>query len=630
MDIVSEQSLAEIDWAALTGSIFHPSPAAWEDEVFYFLLLDRFSNGREQGYRGNDGEIVVGGDTPLFKPSDAGNAIRTEDEARRWRESGGRWAGGTLQGLTSKLGYLHRLGVTAVWVSPVFKQVAFEDSYHGYGVQDFLDVDPHFGTREDLRAMVQAAHALGIRVVLDIILNHAGNVFRYRPDRYWTQRPGMGEQFLDPRWDGNLYEVEGFHDAHGNATLPFGRLEGAYREAARPNGAIWPEEFQDTEIFTRKGHISNWDYDPEFREGDFASLKDIALGCGLTDDYQPSAALLALCKVYKFWMAFTDADGYRVDTVKHMDPGAARFFAANLHEFAQRLGKENFYLIAEVAGGRERAVDTLETTGLDAALAIADEPGKLEALVKGYVDPAGYFGLFRNSLQVGKESHVWFRNKVVTTVDDHDQIRKGGAKARFCAGDQASSRLALACLALNVTTLGIPCIYYGSEQLFDGAGDNDRYIREAMFGGEFGAFRSRGRHCFDEDGPTYQEVAKILAIRKEKIALRRGRQYLREISDEADGYNFGLPAVIGGRMRSIVPWSRLFDDHETLLAINTDPDRPRTAWVLVDNDLQQGAKMRCLYSTDTTEIGQELEPERKERGKAVRLTVPAAGFVIYE
>ena len=277
---MTERSLAEIDWRTLTGSAFQPSPPAWEDEVFYFLLLDRFSDGRERDYRGNDGEMVAGGETPLLRPSDTGNAIRTESDASRWRDSGSRWAGGTLQGLTSKLGYLQRLGVTAVWVSPVFKQVAFEDSYHGYGVQDFLGVDPHFGTRDDLKEMVRTAHALGIRVVLDIILNHSGNVFRYRPDRYWTKRDGTEEQFLDPRWDGSTYEVEGFHDEHGNPTLPFGRLQEAHRAAAWPNGAVWPEEFQSAEVFTRKGHISNWDYDPEFREGDFASLKDITLGRG--------------------------------------------------------------------------------------------------------------------------------------------------------------------------------------------------------------------------------------------------------------------------------------------------------------------------------------------------------------
>jgi glycosidase len=90
-------------------------------------------------------------------------------------------------------------------------------------------------------------------------------------------------------------------------------------------------------------------------------------------------------------------------------------------------------------------------------------------------------------------------------------VRKGQDKARFCAGGDGAA-LALAVLALNCTTLGIPCIYYGSEQLLDGAGGNDRYIREAMFGGEFGAFRSRGRHVFREDGGVYQELSRLLAL----------------------------------------------------------------------------------------------------------------------
>ena len=68
------------------------------------------------------------------------------------------------------------------------------------------------------------------------------------------------------------------------------------------------------------------------------------------------------------------------------------------------------------------------------------------------------------------------------------------------------------------TTLGIPCIYYGSEQFFDGHGRNDRYIREAMFGGEFGTFGSRGRHFFNEESPAYRELTKVL-----KFASRGSR-----------------------------------------------------------------------------------------------------------
>ena len=140
----------------------------------------------------------------------------------RWREAGVRWAGGTLKGLASKIGYLQRLGVSAVWISPIFKQVAYQETYHGYGIQNFLEVDPHFGTRQDLRDLVRTAHRHGIYVILDIILNHSGNVFSYSPDRYWTQDPGSGAWYLDPRWDGSPYPVAGFHDPSGQPSLPFG------------------------------------------------------------------------------------------------------------------------------------------------------------------------------------------------------------------------------------------------------------------------------------------------------------------------------------------------------------------------------------------------------------------------
>src|SRR4030095_8374825 len=103
--------------------------------------------------------------------------------------------------------YLARVGVTAIWVSPVFKQVKFQETYHGYGVQNFLDVDPHFGSRDDLKALVQTAHRHGVRVILDIILNHSGAVFSYDPDRYETTDPDTGRTFLDPRWDGREYRV---------------------------------------------------------------------------------------------------------------------------------------------------------------------------------------------------------------------------------------------------------------------------------------------------------------------------------------------------------------------------------------------------------------------------------------
>lgn len=625
---MTEKSLRQVDLDRLTRRRFTPSPAAWEDQVLYFMMLDRFSDGKERDYHDNKGKLVEDGITPLFQPGDEGNAVQNEADAARWREAGGRWVGGTLKGLTSKIGYLQRLGVTALWVSPIFRQTPFHESYHGYGIQNFLDVDPHFGTRQDLRRMVRTAHRHGIYVILDIILNHSGDVFAYDPDRYWTQDPSSGAWYLDPRWDGNEYRVAGYRDPQGQPVLPFG-ADPALEDQAQKGGAILPVEFQPASTFTRKGRISNWDHDPEFMEGDFFDLKDIHLGQGAVDSYIPSPALRALCQVYKYWIAYADIDGFRVDTVKHMEPGATRFFTSVIHEFAQRIGKENFYLIGEITGGRVRAFNTLETTGMDAALGIDDIPDRLEYLVKGYRNPSEYFDLFRNSMLVQKESHIWFRNKVVTLFDDHDQVRKGNYKARFCAGDLDWRKLLLNVLALNVTTLGIPCIYYGSEQGFDGEGDNDRYIREAMFGGEFGAFRSRQRHFFDESNPVYRELAKILALRRQKIALRRGRQYLCPIS--GDGQHFGEPRMIGERMRSVVPWLRLFDEQQMLLAINTDPDQPRSAWVSLEaGHFEPGMKLTCLYSSDAAQIGQVLSVEASGGVTAARLSVSAAGFVIYE
>ncbi|BAY11373.1 alpha-amylase family glycosyl hydrolase [Calothrix sp. NIES-2098] len=597
-----------------------PSPTAWEDRVFYFLMLDRFSDDNENGYKDNHGNLVQTGTTPMFTEAARSNAIKTEADAAHWRDAGTKYVGGKLKGVTSKIGYLKRLGVNAIWISPIFKQVEFQDTYHGYGIQNFLEVDPHFGSRDDLRDLVKVAHENGIHVILDIILNHTGNVFSYENS--------------DTPWNGNPYKVQGFNDLSGHPTLPFTKTD-PKNLATWPQSldSVWPVEFQDPAVFTCKGHISNWDYDPEFREGDFCDLKDVHHGTGDADNYQVAPGLRYLCEVYKFWIAYADLDGFRIDTVKHMDIGATRFFASAIHEFAQSLGKDQFFLVGEITGGRERAFHTRELTGLDAALGIDDIPDKLEYLVKGWRNPNDYFSLFRNSVLLDKDSHTWLRDKVVTMYDDHDQVRKGGEKARFCA-DPDATKVALNVLALNAMTLGIPCIYYGSEQGFDGQGgseESDRYIREAMFGGEFGAFRSKGMHFFDEDCSIYRELAQILDIRSQHITLKRGRQYLREISAPEDGVKFGLPQILNNnRMQSVIPWSRILSDKEILLAINTDYNQPTTAWVTIDNELHsQGDQLRCIYSTDKSQIDQKIKVEARN-GKAVLVKVPAAGFVIFE
>jgi glycosidase len=629
-----ERRIDEIDWDTLSNRSYTPSPATWEDQVLYFLMLDRFSDGNEKGYKNNGNKTVSSGTTLPFKfPDDA-----YQSDRKTWGDNGIHWLGGNLSGLKSKIGYLKRMGITAVWISPVFKQVTSDQhSYHGYGIQNFLDVDPHFGTREDLKTLVDTAHAHGIYVILDIIFNHAGDVFGYDSDRYETIHDD-GHTYMDPRWDRNHYQVAGYRNAFGEANIPFAPINPDTHPHAWPNDAIWPAELQDSANFTCKGRISSWEYDPEYYEGDFVTLKNIHHGHHTHDDkgnrdldkYHPNEALRLLCEAYKFWIGYADVDGYRVDTVKHMEIGATRYFTSVIKEFAQEIGKENFYLIGEITGGRDRAFDTLEPTGLDAALGINEIPDNLEYLAKGYRNPNDYFSLFRNSLALKRSSHTWFGQHVITLFDDHDQVRKGKNKARFC-GDKYNNgyKHLSAVIGLNLTTIGIPCLYYGTEQGFDGAGENDRFLRECMFGGRFGSLQSSNRHFFNEGNKIYQAISNINRIRQENIALRRGRQYLREISATGEEGSFGMPIMIGDQIRSVVPWSRLFNKQEILSAINTDAENSRTAWVTLDNASHNlPAQLTCLYSSNTTQIGLQVTVEARN-GKAAQITVPPGGFVIY-
>jgi hypothetical protein len=148
-----------------------------------------------------------------------------------------------------------------------------------------------------------------------------------------------------------------------------------------------------------------------------------------------------------------------------------------------------------------------------------------------------------------------------------------------------------------------------------------------MFGGTFGSFRSKDRHFFDESTHTYRQLARVLDIRRNDLALLRVRQYHRPISE--DGSSFWYPARIGQeRMTSIVAWSRIMSSREVMCAFNTNLAATRTVWVTMDAGLHSvGDKFQCVYSTDQNQQGSETGAEARN-GLAIKVSVPAAGFVI--
>lgn len=566
---VAPQSVADLDVAAPPAPL-HPSPNDWRDQFIYFLLVDRFDDNR----RG----------TPPYVP---GQTAPPADPTTR-----GRFQGGTLKGVTRRLDYIQGLGCTAVWLSPILKNRRdLDSSYHGYGIQNFLQVDPRFGSLEDLRALTHEAHRRGMYVILDVVLNHTGDVWAY---------PGGVPYYY-----------------HQGEQFPFGHWREADPAAGlQRDDAVWPLELQRPEAFKRRGEIRNWNDLIESRDGDFLSLKELDLP-------QPDV-LDTLIKVYRYWIGAADIDGFRIDTVKHMEDSAAAIFCNALREYAQRIGKHRFFLFGEIVAGddviqrylgRNSRIDGTHERfpSLDAAL---DFPlyFSLEEVIKGFANPQRLRQRYDALRQVYTD-HGEAGRYFVTFVDNHDQMSRPYRRFLHHNPHPAQSVLAIGYL---LTSQGVPCIYYGTEQGFDGGGPDDGYVRECMFGGSWGAFNTAGHHCFNPAHEIYRGISAIAAVRQREPALRYGRQYFREIS--GNGQDFGHP--IDGRCT--LAYSRVLDTEEILVAMNLT-DQTRTDSVTVDRHLSSpGQTMVNLLNS-----AQQAIVQRTAAGRAcVRLDLPAHGMAL--
>ena len=578
--LASERPSSIRDVALPRRERYHPSPADWRDEIIYFLLPDRFSDGREHT-------------RPRVDPAHRESARPPGFRWDRWAQSGGeRWQGGTIAGVASKIAYLRELGVTALWLGPVFKQRRPNDTYHGYAIQDFLDVDPRFGSRGDLVALVDAAHDAGLRIIIDVIFNHTGNNWVYEADvdqppyRPWPSFYARG------RWRTG---GGGLADAVGDG-----------------DDGVWPQELQRDDVYTRAGagSLGAGDFDDphaEFRRTDFVGLRDV--------NYDGSRALDDLARCYKYWIALTDCDGFRIDTLKHVDAETGRNFCGAIKEYAANLGKADFFLVGEVAGDDRSAERYREVLGtnLNATLDIGASRRSLHAVAKGLAPPHTYFDFVR-TWDDDLGSHRNAGRQHVSILDDHDHV--SGDKVRF-SSDAASDHQVVAGVALQMLGLGIPCIYYGSEQALAGperserdkylpdynAGDPppDKYLREAMFGPEhprrsgaagigddasardaelpgFGPFGTSGAHAFDPQSAAFVRIAHLARVRQRFPVLRCGRLYARPIS------NFGRPFA-DAAAGELIAWSRILDDEEALCVVNGHGVVARGADVVVDATL---------------------------------------------
>lgn len=488
-----------------------------EDEIIYFLLPDRFENGDNANDRGGlSGDRLKTGFDPAAK---------------------GFYHGGDLNGLIKRLDYIQHLGATAIWVGPIFKNKAVQGppgqesaGYHGYWITDFTQVDPHFGTNADFKALVDAAHARGMKVYMDIIVNHTADVVKYRecvPDRNcpyrskadypFSRQGGVAGAPINPGFAGDAVQTPG-----NFAKLTDPRY--AYTPYL-PRGeehAKTPDWLNDLTLYHNRGD-SVWTGE-SVTYGDFSGLDDLAT--------EHPSVVAGMIDIFGGWIDRFGIDGFRIDTAKHVNPEFWQTFVPAMQARARAKGIPNFHIFGEVATGefdpallaRHTRIDKLPAVldfgfAVGVAKAVAEGKGT-DILAELFADDALYEG--------GTNA----ARTLPTFLGNHDAGRFSTFVRLLSPKADAPEQLARVKLAhaMLLTLRGVPTIYSGDEQGFVGDG-GDQDAREDMFASKVASYNDNtllgtkattAMANFDEAHPLYRLIADLARLRSAQPALRRG------------------------------------------------------------------------------------------------------------
>ena len=500
-----------------------------EDEFVYFVLPDRFANGDERNDLGGiSGDRLTHGFDPAHK---------------------GFFHGGDLKGLTEKLDYIEGLGVTAIWFAPIFKNKPVQGGpgqesagYHGYWVTDFTSIDPHFGTNAEFKAFVDAAHARGMKVYMDIITNHTADVIDYAEgeatgyayrslaDYPYSTRGGP---------DGDAVN-EGFLGDSVQTAENFAKL-------TAPDFAYTPTVSDDQ----KNVKVPAWLNDPIYYHnrgsstfsGESSLYGDFA---GLDDLYTEHPRVLdGMIEIYQSWITRFGIDGFRIDTAKHVNPEFWQAFVPAILETAKAEGIPNFHIFGEVYSEERNSGVLARFTrrdGFPAVLDFAFQAAVRDALARN--QPATVL-LEMFDGDVNYEGGEEAARTMPTFLGNHDMGRFSTLVKMDNPDISQEELLARVKLghAMLMTLRGSPVIYYGDEQGFVGDG-NDQAAREDMFpsltdsyndNNLIGTDATTAGENFDREHPLYQLIGTLAGIRAEHPALRRGKQIVRTFDDMAPG-----------------------------------------------------------------------------------------------
>src|SRR5579862_1326007 len=431
----------------------------WQTQNIYQIITDRFYDG-DTSNDNAEGTYAPGNPTGVH--------------------------GGDFEGIEQKLDYIKALGATAIWISPIVLNT--EGQFHGYSAWDFYKVAPHWGSISNLQHLVQAAHARGLLVIDDIVVNHAGDLVQ-----------SSGSTFNYPTG----YTLS-YRNSNQTYPTPF--------NLSTANPSL-------TNLFHNYGNIQNYNDTNQVLLGWLSGLNDFRT--------ETPYVRTNMAAIYEYWINQIGFDGFRVDTALEVDMGCWQYFCPAIHAYATANGDTNFFIFGETFNGSETLVGAYTGTeggGPFKFDSVLDYPLYENAIQSVFATASGPTSQIQNHYNnLDAYYDPASRMQLVTFLDNHDN-------PRFLSTSEASgntNRLELA-LAFLYTSRGIPSLYYGTEQGFDGTTDpNDR---EDLFAGEFkdgpgGTVQqlgSPGVDNFNMTHPLFQWIAQLNNFRRLYPALTLG------------------------------------------------------------------------------------------------------------
>ncbi|MEV0012434.1 pullulanase-type alpha-1,6-glucosidase [Streptomyces sp. NPDC047973] len=479
-------------------------------EQFYFVLPDRFANGDTSNDRGGlTGSRLETG----FDPTDKGF-----------------YQGGDLKGLTQRLDYIKGLGTTAIWLAPIFKNRPVQGTgenasagYHGYWITDFTQVDPHFGTNADLEKLIDKAHGKGMKVFFDVITNHTADTVDYAEKKY-GYKPKGAFPYLDEHG-------RPFDDTQGVEKVD----EDSFPYTPENTGKKVPAWLNDTTMYHNRGDSTYAGESTEY--GDFSGLDDLWT--------ERPEVVSGMEKIYEKWVRDFDIDGFRIDTVKHVDLDFWTQWATALDGYAAKHGRDDFFMFGEVYSAdtaitspyvtRGRLDATLDFPFQEAARQYASQGAPASKLASLYADDYRYTTDKANAYEQ------------VTFLGNHDMGRIGTFLKQDNPKASDAELLDRARLANELMFLGRgnPVVYYGDEQGYTGAG-GDKDARQTLFASktadyldddQIGTDRTHASDAYDTTHPVYRSIAALSKLTREHPALRDGTQTERLSQDSVYAYS---------------------------------------------------------------------------------------------